>query len=665
MTRTCSAQNRKHSANQKMVAGWRAFSILTLLCVILPPPLSAGTAYIIASSTGLLVVDTATTGIRGWIPTNMDVKAAVAHPDGTRLYVAHRDPGIISVIDTASYVMSATIPFRYPASLAIHPSGKFLYVNCQQPDSYTTGMTAIIDTRNNSVIATLNMPADSSAAHPPLPHPDGSVVYILVNSGELWFVDAATHRIKASLPMPSPFDMALSPDGKRLYVVSRGDVVVVDTATNTVMNTIRVNGAGNIALSASGTFLYATVKTSAMLPDAFLATIDTRANSVAAMMPLGFNFPHAIVTHPSKPLVYVAGQTGEYCPGQFMCLRWADMVVLDSENNKVTTTKAIPPNCPPQFDPGGRLLFAGGTVLDADTHAWVASIPGMMLTFGPDPPIATGGQRYYEILSGNGILAESRIGLPGDRPAPADYDGDGRTDAAVWRPREPNDQGIWHILNSSDGRETVQQWGASALGDIPVPADYDGDGRADIAVWRSEDGVWYIRRSSDGQIVSRQWGGIGDAPVPADYDGDRRADIAIYRPIDRTWFIINSSTGEVTTREWGWLADLPVPADYDGDGKTDIAVWRPMSGEWFITSSATGSQKSEVWGGYGDVPVPADFDGDKVSDLAIWRPGTGEWFIRNSRFGSVTQQIWGARGDRPFRADFDGDGLADLVVYRP
>jgi hypothetical protein len=46
---------------------------------------------------------------------------------------------------------------------------------------------------------------------------------------------------------------------------------------------------------------------------------------------------------------------------------------------------------------------------------------------------------------------------------------------------------------------------------VPVPSDYDGDGKADVAVYRS--GVWYVRNSSSGAMTGVQWGVNTDIPV--------------------------------------------------------------------------------------------------------------------------------------------------------
>src|SRR4029453_6261729 len=86
----------------------------------------------------------------------------------------------------------------------------------------------------------------------------------------------------------------------------------------------------------------------------------------------------------------------------------------------------------------------------------------------------------------------------------------------------------------------------------PSQVDFDGDSKTDIAVYR--DGTWYISRSSangQGQVV--QWGGLAqDIPVPGDYDGDSKTDIAVYR--DGTWYVSRSSAnGQGQVAEWGGL----------------------------------------------------------------------------------------------------------------
>jgi hypothetical protein len=92
-----------------------------------------------------------------------------------------------------------------------------------------------------------------------------------------------------------------------------------------------------------------------------------------------------------------------------------------------------------------------------------------------------------------------------------------------------------------------QQWGTS--GDALVPGDYDGDGRSDIAVWRPSEGVWYILGSQNG-FMSQQWGTSGDVPVPGDYDGDGKTDVAVWRPSEGVWYILGSQIGFMS-QPWG------------------------------------------------------------------------------------------------------------------
>ena len=133
--------------------------------------------------------------------------------------------------------------------------------------------------------------------------------------------------------------------------------------------------------------------------------------------------------------------------------------------------------------------------------------------------------------------------------------------------------------------------------------DFDGDGKADITVFRPSTGTWFTIRSSTGTAVGTQWGNANDVVVPGDYDGDGRIDIAIFRPSTGTWFIVNSSTGGAVGIQWGNGADRVVPADYDGDGKTDIAVFRPSNGTWFIVNSSTGTAVGIQWGNGSDIAI--------------------------------------------------------------
>lgn len=240
-----------------------------------------------------------------------------------------------------------------------------------------------------------------------------------------------------------------------------------------------------------------------------------------------------------------------------------------------------------------------------------------------------------------------------------DFDGDIKTDLAVYRPLGGN----WHIIDSSTGVTRIVQWGQP--GDVPVPADYDRDGKVDIAVWRPSNGTWYIINSSTGSMQVQQVGANGDLPVPADYDGDGKADAAVWRPSNGTWYIIDSSTGGSRQQQWGQSTDKPVPADYDRDGKADIAVWRPADGNWHIRNSSTDSTRVQQWGRDGDQPVPADYDGDGRADTAVWRPSNGNWYIINSSTVSRRIQQWGQLGDKPVPGDYDADGTMDLAVWRP
>lgn len=165
-----------------------------------------------------------------------------------------------------------------------------------------------------------------------------------------------------------------------------------------------------------------------------------------------------------------------------------------------------------------------------------------------------------------------------------DYDGDNRADLAVFR----QTNALWYILRSTQSSTTGTQFGIATT-DEPCPGDYDGDGRGDICVWRSTNGTFYYLRSSDGSFGSQQWGIENDEPVARNWDGDGggtangRTDFAVARRTNGQiiWYTLtnppNGQTPTVTAFQFGLASDTVITGDYNGDGRFDYGVQRANS----------------------------------------------------------------------------------------
>ena len=284
-------------------------------------------------------------------------------------------------------------------------------------------------------------------------------------------------------------------------------------------------------------------------------------------------------------------------------------------------------------------IYAGSRMLAVEDANASAAPPADLAVWRP----STG---YWYVLGGPGSQQTYfQWGGSGDVPVPGDYDGDGKTDFSVFRPSE----GTWYISNSSNGAmTTLSSFGAPD--DKMAQADYDGDGKTDPAVYRPNTGYWYIQQSTTNTMVSYQWGVGGHTPASADYDGDGKADIAVWYNAGASFQYLKSSTNNTTseTVQFGQTGDVPVPGDYDGDGKADYALRRGAN--WIIKQSSNGQITTTVWEQAGDKAVQNDYDGDGKVDIAVWRDSTGYWYIRNSSSGQLRQVQWGASGDVPVPA---------------
>lgn len=302
-------------------------------------------------------------------------------------------------------------------------------------------------------------------------------------------------------------------------------------------------------------------------------------------------------------------------------------------------------------------------------------------------------QAYINVHSVNFPNGEIRGQLGVKRPV--DFDGDGRQDLSVLRFPNVAPPGVSQITywnrNSTSG-DTAIAWG-NANTDFPVPGDYDGDGRDDLALYR--DGTpgttetlksyFFIFRSSDatGQFI--QFGTDGDQGIARDYDGDGRTDPAVFRRgaalgNPAFWYVLRSTTGLLQDFQWGTTGngtssgDTPVPGDYDGDGRFDLAVYRfgglTPNNTYLVLRSSTGTGQYQPFGNFtSDYILPGDYDGDGKYDFAVANTGaTGAspmtWAVLQSSNGAVVQRVFGISSDLPVQGDYDGDARTDMAVFR-
>lgn len=272
-----------------------------------------------------------------------------------------------------------------------------------------------------------------------------------------------------------------------------------------------------------------------------------------------------------------------------------------------------------------------------------------------------------------------------------DFDGDKIADLAFF----DHTKNLWYIIYGKDGHEAQIDLTSNILAGyrgsdlfIPVPSDYDGDSKTDIALFNRTSATWHILKSSNSQVEPpKTWcGDWSETPIPADIDKDSKADFSCFCGNDGRWPTFLTSTNNYYVNNFGVLPlDITLYSDVDGDKKADYLIYRPSQGIYYVHLASclkTGSgivacgaaaRPDIVQVTLGEISsraVPEDYDGDGKVDLGTWTPESGKWeisFARNfliNKTGIVQKTVTlGKAGDIPMPGDYNGDGRAEIAVY--
>ncbi len=233
----------------------------------------------------------------------------------TKAYVADTAANVVTVIDTATRTAVGTVTVgTHPADAAITRDGTRVYVTNGGDDSIS-----VIDTVSDAVIDTIPVGHSPSAL---AVTPDGSTLYVMTDGGVVDVVDTALHTIAATISVGSSGDIAMTPDGRRVYVAA-GLLYIIDTATNAIVRSFPAEAApipdvthtaSSVTIAPDGSRAYVGVVTFNFTGGNFsgggnVVLVDTASEAVTGTINLFTALPASIALTPDGSRAYVGIQS--------------------------------------------------------------------------------------------------------------------------------------------------------------------------------------------------------------------------------------------------------------------------------------------------------------------------------------------------------------------
>jgi YVTN family beta-propeller protein len=211
--------------------------------------------------------------------------AAPALAAGPKAYVGNFKDSTVSVIDTGTERVVATVPVAAgPDGIVVSPGGRSAFVS-----GSSAAEVSEIDTATDSVTRNIDVGKGPQGLAMTA---DGKWLLVAVNGDDrVAFVDTAAHGVSATVPVPKPHTIAIRPDGRQAYVASQEPghfaLVVIDMATRAVVTQVPLDKPPrDLEFDADGKSLYLTL---AGVPA--VQVLDPATNQWAAPVPTGVS-PH-------------------------------------------------------------------------------------------------------------------------------------------------------------------------------------------------------------------------------------------------------------------------------------------------------------------------------------------------------------------------------------
>jgi len=235
--------------------------------------------------------------------------AAGAIAAGPKAYVGNFSDNTVSVIDTATHTVVATVPVSTgPHGMAITPDGRLAYVSGDGASTVTA-----IDTATDEVAQTIEV---GKSPHGLAMTPDGRTLLVgAYGEDRVAFVDVATQKVVAATAVAKPHTIAMRPDGKVAYVSSQEPgnfgLVVIDVPGRAVLRRVALEKTPrDVEFGFDGKALYFTlagvnaVQVLDPTSDKIVAQVATGASPHIANLFHGASAGTAVVQGPGELLLF-------------------------------------------------------------------------------------------------------------------------------------------------------------------------------------------------------------------------------------------------------------------------------------------------------------------------------------------------------------------------